>query len=141
MCIRDRRNAGITKKILVLGVSDVHAVSLAIERKVTCTVASLEWIDLLLQSNIDVAGLAVHIKIDSGMGRIGFRDSQDAQEAIHRLEKAGAVSYTHLRAHETRHDLVCRLLLEKKKKIKIDKLHQNSLEFVLKQLGHTIVAF
>ena len=84
------RDAGITKKILVLGVSDVHAISLAIERKVTCTVASLEWIDLLLQSNIDVAGLAVHIKIDSGMGRIGFRDSQDAQEAIHRLEKAGA---------------------------------------------------
>src|SRR5450756_3167257 len=28
-----------------------------------------------------------------------------------------SVSYTHLRAHETRHDLVCRLLLEKKKKI------------------------
>src|SRR5450759_5891188 len=28
--------------------------------------------------------------------------------AVHR-----AVSYTHLRAHETRHDLVCRLLLEK----------------------------
>ena len=26
------------------------------------------------------------------------------------------VSYAHLRAHETRHDLVCRLLLEKKKK-------------------------
>src|SRR5450756_1795026 len=29
-----------------------------------------------------------------------------------------AVSYTHLRAHETRHDIVCRLLLEKKKKKK-----------------------
>ena len=28
-----------------------------------------------------------------------------------------AVSYTHLRAHETRHDLVCRLLLEKKKQL------------------------
>src|SRR5450759_550083 len=27
---------------------------------------------------------------------------------------AATVSYTHLRAHETRHDLVCRLLLEKK---------------------------
>src|SRR5450756_1795157 len=26
----------------------------------------------------------------------------------------GAVSYTHLRAHETRHELVCRILLEKK---------------------------
>src|SRR5450756_3243458 len=31
---------------------------------------------------------------------------------------ADPVSYTHLRAHETRHDLVCRLLLEKKKKKK-----------------------
>src|SRR5450756_2673913 len=30
-------------------------------------------------------------------------------------DSPGAVSYTHLRAHETRHDLVCRLLLEKKK--------------------------
>ena len=28
----------------------------------------------------------------------------------------GAVSYTHLRAHETGRNLVCRLLLEKKKK-------------------------
>ena len=28
----------------------------------------------------------------------------------------GPVSYTHLRAHETEADLVCRLLLEKKKK-------------------------
>src|SRR5665648_1230902 len=31
------------------------------------------------------------------------------------LVRIVAVSYTHLRAHETRHDLVCRLLLEKKK--------------------------
>eukprot|EP00825_Cyclidium_porcatum_P021601 TRINITY_DN24035_c0_g1_i2.p3 TRINITY_DN24035_c0_g1~~TRINITY_DN24035_c0_g1_i2.p3 ORF type:complete len:108 (+),score=16.65 TRINITY_DN24035_c0_g1_i2:66-389(+) len=30
-----------------------------------------------------------------------------------------SVSYTHLRAHETRHDLVCRLLLEKKKNPKL----------------------
>src|SRR5450756_608175 len=32
-----------------------------------------------------------------------------------RIDQSGfePVSYTHLRAHETRHDLVCRLLLEK----------------------------
>src|SRR5450756_172506 len=29
-------------------------------------------------------------------------------------QRVAPVSYTHLRAHETRHDLVCRLLLEKK---------------------------
>ena len=32
-----------------------------------------------------------------------------------------AVSYTHLRAHETGRNLVCRLLLEKKKKEKKEK--------------------
>src|SRR5659263_579015 len=32
---------------------------------------------------------------------------------IHFVASPRPVSYTHLRAHETRHDLVCRLLLEK----------------------------
>src|SRR5450756_614552 len=39
-----------------------------------------------------------------------------AERLRHQIDVVGAVSYTHLRAHETRHDLVCRLLLEKKKK-------------------------
>ena len=34
------------------------------------------------------------------------------------LERVAPVSYTHLRAHETGRNLVCRLLLEKKKKTK-----------------------
>src|SRR5450759_5154457 len=34
---------------------------------------------------------------------------------VNEMRPSKAVSYTHLRAHETRHDLVCRLLLEKKK--------------------------
>ena len=34
------------------------------------------------------------------------------------MNDPAAVSYTHLRAHETVLDLVCRLLLEKKKKSK-----------------------
>src|SRR5450759_5846942 len=32
--------------------------------------------------------------------------------ALRKEKPREAVSYTHLRAHETRHDLVCRLLLE-----------------------------
>ena len=42
---------------------------------------------------------------------IGFWSAHDALVA----RGAMAVSYTHLRAHETVLDLVCRLLLEKKK--------------------------
>ncbi len=39
----------------------------------------------------------------------------DCQVENKHLESLGAVTYTHLRAHETREDLVCRLLLEKNK--------------------------
>src|SRR5665648_10830 len=50
----------------------------------------------------------------------GSNTNTESRAFCQALEKAGvnainAVSYTHLRAHETRHDLVCRLLLEKKK--------------------------
>src|SRR5665648_412447 len=47
-----------------------------------------------------------------------------------------AVSYTHLRAHETRHDLVCRLLLEKKKKKKKtnNKKNTNKKNKIIKKL-------
>ena len=43
---------------------------------------------------------------DAADDRSGARDRPGAHDA-------GAVSYTHLRAHETVLDLVCRLLLEK----------------------------
>ena len=46
----------------------------------------------------------------------------------------GAVSYTHLRAHETVLDLVCRLLLEKKKQHNIK--HDHRCQGITKQLHH-----
>src|SRR5450756_1688503 len=46
--------------------------------------------------------------------RVGKHEIVHSGERMRRV--MAPVSYTHLRAHETRHDLVCRLLLEKKKK-------------------------
>ena len=52
----------------------------------------------------------------------GVRDHANKPGATGRVENVGVdlvpVSYTHLRAHETVLDLVCRLLLEKKKTYK-----------------------
>ena len=44
-----------------------------------------------------------------------IKNEIDPTLAYRRSCAHGAVSYTHLRAHETEADLVCRLLLEKKK--------------------------
>ena len=47
------------------------------------------------------------------IGKVPLLDHLRAEETA--KEVFGPVSYTHLRAHETVLDLVCRLLLEKKK--------------------------
>src|SRR5450759_5786214 len=65
---------------------------------------------------VENAGLSEHILIDSaGTHDYHIGDPPDSR-ARHAAQQRGydTVSYTHLRAHETRHDLVCRLLLEKK---------------------------
>src|SRR5450759_2005491 len=56
------------------------------------------------------------IDLYAKLERLGDRYFTDIDYATYgktrkRLAKFMAVSYTHLRAHETRHDLVCRLLL------------------------------
>eukprot|EP00657_Telonema_sp_P-1_P012430 TRINITY_DN89_c0_g1_i1.p1 TRINITY_DN89_c0_g1~~TRINITY_DN89_c0_g1_i1.p1 ORF type:complete len:102 (+),score=66.98 TRINITY_DN89_c0_g1_i1:89-394(+) len=53
-----------------------------------------------------ILGMDVLCQAKSGMGKT----------AVFVLTTLQPVSYTHLRAHETVLDLVCRLLLEKKKK-------------------------
>ena len=55
-------------------------------------------------------------KANSGKG-----NGNPADVLLTLLDNLGSVSYTHLRAHETGRNLVCRLLLEKKNKEKIKK--------------------
>src|SRR5450756_3006605 len=51
-------------------------------------------------------------QVDTTVEQVVARIARDSEVPVERVTEA--VSYTHLRAHETRHDLVCRLLLEKK---------------------------
>ena len=52
---------------------------------------------------------------DSGIKILVTIDHRELYEKTSNLLQTTPVSYTHLRAHETVLDLVCRLLLEKKK--------------------------
>ena len=78
--------------------------------------------DDALQLHPQVAVVVLdHVAAGSGAGDDLAAALGDEHRGAHRrtarvLEHdVGAVSYTHLRAHETVLDLVCRLLLEKKK--------------------------
>ena len=67
------RQAGLEQPILILGVVLPDEVPLAIQENITLTVASLEWLEMAKDQGLDLTGLTCHIKIDSGMGRIGVR--------------------------------------------------------------------
>src|SRR5450756_1013319 len=64
----------------------------------------------LLDHLFALAGEQDHLRQD---GLVAVHDDVDLFLGEHTQVYLGPVSYTHLRAHETRHDLVCRLLLEK----------------------------
>ncbi|MBJ6746204.1 alanine racemase [Streptococcus sp. 121] len=83
------RESGITKEILVLGVTAYAAVSLAQEHDICLTVASLDWVQELLSMGQSLEGLRVHLKVDSGMGRIGFRSATEIQQAQRALQAQG----------------------------------------------------
>ena len=61
--------------------------------------------------------LGTRVTRESSMAKLFATESAQrvVDAAVQMWGGLGAVSYTHLRAHETVLDLVCRLLLEKKK--------------------------
>lgn len=73
------REAGIQADILLLGTSPLSFLEEASKHNITLTAYSYEWLNATrnLQSP-----LKLHIKIDSGMGRIGFTEETELEQAL-----------------------------------------------------------
>lgn len=76
----DLRRHGITSPILVLSEIPVAYVELAQKNQITLTVASLYFLEAL-DSTVDLSQLKVHLKLDTGMGRIGLRTIEEVKAA------------------------------------------------------------
>lgn len=88
------RRLGIAKDILVLGSVPPAFVHEAILHDIILSATTQDWVDELES----VKGLRVHIKVDSGMGRVGFRTRDAVDGAIlSLLDKQVAVEgiFTH----------------------------------------------
>lgn len=77
------RKAGITEPILILGIVDVEFVPIIAAEDLSVTVSSLEWLkeaeQRLMQQT--TKALRIHLALDTGMGRIGFRTVSELTEA------------------------------------------------------------
>ena len=57
-------------------------VETAIEHQITIPVVSLDWLHQVIQINPELNGLLFHIKVDTGMNRIGLKNASDVKKAI-----------------------------------------------------------
>ncbi|MGX7197902.1 alanine racemase [Enterococcus olivae] len=78
------REQGVITPILLLGILDHSAIRLAQEYQIAVPVATMEWLEearKLLQESPVKEPLKIHLVVDTGMGRIGFRQAVEVREA------------------------------------------------------------
>jgi alanine racemase len=78
------REANIKAPILILGYTSPNAVKTAIQHDITLTVFTQDVLDQVIQTAEELKkNTHIHIKIDSGMNRIGIKNKEEALKLIH----------------------------------------------------------
>ncbi len=91
------RAAGLTVPTLILGAVSLEELPVALGARAMMTAWSLEFVDALERAA--TAPVAVHVKLDTGMGRLGTRELSEALAVADRvlaadgLELAGAMTH------------------------------------------------
>ncbi len=117
------RKQGITEEILVLGTAKAEDIAEAKRYDISLAAYSLRWVKEI--QAYDPAGLRVHLKADTGMSRIGFRDIGEMQTAKKLLLESGCQLdgiFTHFACADTDKEMT--------------KRQYERFEKAVKELGH-----
>lgn len=85
--------------ILCLGIIPYDYIDACKLNDITVTIPSLEYIKELEENDIDCSELKVHLKVNTGMNRLGMNTAEDVKEAIKKAKKMHMIIegiYTHL---------------------------------------------
>lgn len=99
------RNAGITTPILILGYTPPEGIPTAFSHDITLNVFSNDTLEALEQIAPSLSAqhggrkLKLHVKIDSGMGRLGIRSIDTAVDYIRRLSVIDGVEVEGIFTH------------------------------------------
>lgn len=132
------RQAGITLPILVLGYTDPSQYELALEYGIHVTIFSEAQARAF--SEIAAAGGKtglVHLKLDTGMGRIGFECSEASVDAIERITKLPHLSVEGIFTHFARADEVDKSEAERQQQRYDDMLMRLEKRGIVIPIRHT----
>lgn len=89
------RNNNFQNPIIVFGATSLSALDIVKKHDLTLTVTSLDWAQEL--NNTSFHDIKLHIKIDTGMNRHGFKETNDVIDALTLLKNRHQIEgiYTH----------------------------------------------
>lgn len=99
------RMHGIKAKILVLGIIEPKDIYKASQHRLALTVPGVQWLEEALGFlEDDDKPFWVHLKIDSGMGRIGMRDAAEYQQVVDIIKNNPQTIFEGVYTHFSRAD-------------------------------------
>lgn len=135
------REAGIKKPILILGYTFAEDYPTIIEHDMRPAVFTLEMAQHLSDAAVKMNQTAkIHIKIDTGMGRIGYRDIEKAVPEILKISKLPHIEiegiFTHFARADESETTPAYIQLEKFQKF-ISRLEKEGLSIPMKHCSNS----
>ena len=78
----DLRKAGVKKDILVLGAIPLDDLDIVVENDISLTLFSFDYLKEIIALHHHNKPIKVHIALDTGMNRIGFKTKQDFDQVL-----------------------------------------------------------
>ena len=78
----DLRDLGVKQDILVLGAIPLEDLDIAIKKNISLALFSFDYLNKINEMHHYDAPVKVHLSIDSGMNRIGFKTEKEFEKAM-----------------------------------------------------------
>ncbi|MEY8446535.1 alanine racemase [Enterococcus ratti] len=96
------REAGFNQPIVILNMVPIEALTLAIVHDLSITVGNKEWLEkaaAYLKERHLKSALSLHLKVDTGMGRIGFLTPMEVIEAVALIQDSTVLEWEGIYTH------------------------------------------
>jgi len=82
----DLRECGVSQDILVLGPIPINDLTLAIEYDISLALFSFDYLETIKKLHHGTKPVKVHIAIDTGMNRIGFKSRAELEQVLRAID-------------------------------------------------------
>lgn len=135
------RNAGYKKNLMVLGYTPDDSVVYAVEKEITLTIYTLDQaVALSKQAQARNKSAVVHIKLDTGMSRLGFQPNEESMKAILEIGKLENIKieglYTHFAAADESDKKEARIQMDRYHKF-CHQLETEGLQIPIKHIANS----